>query len=212
VRRERCFSPRRATGVRRGPQLQGAAVFLSRQVDWFLQERPDDDEGPDPQTGQHTPTSARGLSDRVVALERRAQRMCRLDERRPERRPEIPCPSCDYMALEYDLDYEQKATGMTRCRVCRTRYDVERMDKWLAQLAYHGRRWPAELRDYYSIPEPVDTDRPPRQNTPDETPAGATDEEGCVLDTYGCCQTHETGDPRCPLTTAKPLDPEGGTP
>lgn len=200
VREERQFSPRVAEGVRRGPQMQTAAVFLSRQLDWFLQQRPDDDEGPDPDTGAHTPTSARGLFDRIVSLEKRAQRMCRLDERRPEWRPEIPCPQCDLMALEYDLDHEKKATGLTRCRACRARYGEDRMDKWLAQLAYHGRRWPAELRDYYGIPEPVDTDRPRRHPAADERAAVPVGDGLCVLDTYGCCETHDPAEARCPGT------------
>jgi hypothetical protein len=153
VRAERSLSPRPAA-VRRGRQLQDAAVFLTRHVDWFLTDRPDDDEGPDPVTGRHTATSARGFTDRLAALERRVQRATGRDERRPERRPAIPCPECDLMALEYELDFEKKATGQTMCRACRARLAPEYMARWLALLADHGRRWPSNLREYYGVGDP----------------------------------------------------------
>lgn len=153
VRRERVFSAR-PERVRRGRALQDAAVFLTRQVDWFLTDRPDDDQGPDPETGRHTETSARGFADRIAVLERRLQRATHQDERRPERRPAIPCPECDLMALEYELDFEKKATGLTHCRACRTRHTPERMTRWLSLLANHARRWPDDLREYYGLDDP----------------------------------------------------------
>lgn len=157
VRDERDLSVRPAA-VRRGRALQDAAAFLTRQVDWFLSDRPDDDEGADPDTGRHTETSARGFADRVAALERRLQRATHQDERRPERRPAIPCPSpgCDLMALEYELDFEKKATGMTRCRACGERHTPEQMTRWLSLLAHHARRWPEQVREYYGIDDPAD--------------------------------------------------------
>lgn len=207
VRAERRFARIRTHGVRRGRQLQNAAVFLSRQVDWFLQQRPDDDEGPDPDTGRHTPTSARGLSDRIVGLEKRAQRMCRLDERRPERRAAIPCPDCDLMALEYDLDHEQKATGMTRCRDCGERFTPERIERRLAQLAHYGRRWPAQLRDWYGVPEPAVPDEPSTADAPDQGPEDTGDEH-CVLDRYGFCEAH--GPSGAPCSSAENSRAEEG--
>lgn len=191
VRYERSFSPR-PVAVRRGRALQDAAAFLTRQVDWFLTDRPDDDEGPDPETGRHTETSARGFADRIAGLERRLQRATHQDERHPERRPTIPCPSpdCDLMALEYELDWEKKATGLTRCRACGARHTPEQMTRWLSLLAHHGRRWPAEVREYYGIPEPEDPDRPvPRCSAPSDSSRDTASEE-CVLDSYGSCETH----------------------
>ncbi len=199
VRYERRFSPR-PTAVRRGRALQDAAAFLTRQVDWFLTDRPDDDEGPDPETGRHTETSARGFADRIAALERRLQRATHQDERRPEQRPKIPCPSpeCDLMALEYELDWEKKATGMTRCRACGARHTPEQMTRWLSLLAHHGRRWPTEVREYYGIPEPEDPDKPARRRSAPSI--GTAEHDDCVLDSYGTCQTHRDDTSRC--TTA----------
>lgn len=208
IRRERAFSPRPAA-VRRGRALQDAAVFLGRQVDWFLTDRPDDDQGPDPETGRHTETSARGFSDRIVGLERRLLHATRRDERRPERRPAIPCPDCDLMALEYELDFEKKATGDTRCRACGHKFSAEHMGRWLSLLADHSRRWPQDLRDYYDIPEPALPDAPkPPANTP-TLAADHHDEGRCVLDGYGQCQTHSPDNAPCPAAdhTDTPGDP-----
>lgn len=209
VRYERVFSPR-PRAVRRGRALQDAAVFLTRQVDWFLHERPDDDEGPDPETGRRTETSARGFADRIAALERRLQRATHQDERRPEDRPTIPCPDCDLMALEYELDFEKKATGLTRCRACRTRHTPERIARWLSLLADHGRRWPTDLREFYDIPEPTDAQTPGRpRSSATETVAAPAGGGHCILDGYGACQTHSSGNEPCPTTEIRPArEPE----
>lgn len=197
VRRERAFSPRQ-TAVRRGRALQDAAVFLGRQVDWFLTDRPDDDQGADPETGRHTETSARGFSDRIVGLERRLQRATHQDERRPERRPAIPCPDCDYMALEYELDFEKKATGDTRCRACGHKFSAEHMGRWLSLLADHSRRWPKDLRDYYDIPEPAHPDAQPRPPSESDQPVTVVHAGHCILDGYGHCHAHGPNDLPCP--------------
>jgi len=154
VRRERHLSPRVSAGVRRGVQLQAAALFLPRHVDWFLQQRPNDDRL-DPDTGEHLHSSARAFADQIAALERRALHATRSDERKPELRPDVPCPDCDLKALEYEISVStQLATGDTRCRSCSQRFSPARMEQWLAILAYHGRHSPATVRAWYGIGEP----------------------------------------------------------
>lgn len=154
VRRERALSARVVAGVRRGVQLQASALFLPRHVDWFLQQRLDDDRI-DPDTGEHLHSSARAFADQIAALERRALRATRSDERKPELRPDVPCPDCDLKALEYEISVStQLATGDTRCRDCGHRFSPERMEQWLAVLAHHGRRSPEALRAWYGTHDP----------------------------------------------------------
>lgn len=108
-----------ARPARQGRRVTVWARLLLVQFDWVVTEHPGAEEF--------------GLE--IQRVHRHATRLTHTDDVRAERCDGVPCPRCDYMAMEREIDWQGRATGYIACRSCGSLLSEEEYGRWLKMVA-----------------------------------------------------------------------------
>jgi hypothetical protein len=113
--------------TRQGPRISATTALLLIHFDWLIAEHPNPDA-----------SEAFGLEIRRTY--RKARKLTRSDEVRPEPCDGVTCPKCDLMMLERELDWQGRATGYIACANCGDLMTAAEYERWVKMLAAPLRR------------------------------------------------------------------------
>lgn len=116
VREDRGLATARP-GRPRGTVITDDTRLLLRHLDWLIGEHP-------------VREASVAFGEEVGRIHRRASKLTKTDDVRPERLDGIPCSRCDLKTLERELDWQGRATGYVICRSCEVLLNAAEYERW----------------------------------------------------------------------------------